>query len=113
VGIHVLHWAAEIGAAVLAIIVGTLLWTVHLQRLVRARTAELEAKNRELERESSDRRQALEALQVADHRLLMAMQAAQLRTWHWDVIQDRFEVVGERPPELGPPLPPSGGLDRF
>ena len=114
VGIHLLRWATEIGVGALVIVVGTLFWTLHLQRLVRVRTAELEKKNAELERESADRRQALEALQLSDNRLRMAMEAAQLRTWHWDVVNDRFEVVGERTPELGPPLPAAGnGLDRF
>ncbi|HEX6051762.1 MAG TPA: PAS domain S-box protein, partial [Gemmatimonadaceae bacterium] len=78
------------------------------QRLVRKRTAELEAKNVELQRESAERRHALEALQLTEKRLLMAMEAAQLRTWHWDVLADRFEIVGERRPEHGPPPPPAG-----
>ena len=98
----------------LLVVVATLFWTLRLQRLVRKRTAELEAKNRELERESTDRRQALEALQLTEKRLLMAMEAAQLRTWHWDVASDRFEVVGERPVELGPAPPPAGSaMDEF
>src|SRR5207237_5528775 len=59
-------------------------------------------------------RGALEALQRSDKRLSMAMEAAQLRTWHWDAASDRFEVAGERTAEMGPPLPPAGnGLERF
>ena len=108
------RWAHEIAAGVLVALVATLFWTLRLHRLVRARTAELEAKNRELEQESSDRKTAIDALQLADHRLRMAMQAAQLRTWHWDVATDRFEVIGDRPTELGPPLPDAGsGLEQF
>jgi two-component system cell cycle sensor histidine kinase/response regulator CckA len=109
-----LWWITEIGTGALVVTAATLFWTLRLQRLVRARTAELEAKNRELERESADRRQALEALQLSDKRLRMAMEAAQLRTWHWDVSADRFEVLGERAAEMGPPLPSSGsGVDAF
>ena len=109
-----LWWITEIGTGALLVTAATLFWTLRLQRLVRERTLELETKNRELERESADRRQALEALQLADKRLRMAMEAAQLRTWHWEVATDRFEVVGERPPEIGPPLPSSGsGLEAF
>ena len=107
------RWAHEIAAVVLVALIATLFWTLRLHRLVRAHTAELETKNRELERESADRKSAIEALQLADHRLRMAMQAAELRTWHWDVASDRFEVIGERPPELGPPLPEPGGVERF
>jgi PAS domain S-box-containing protein len=108
------RWAHEIAAGVLVALVATLFWTLRLHRLVRARTAELESKNRELERESSDRKTAIDALQLADQRLRMAMQAAQLRTWHWDVASNRFEVIGERPPELGPALPDaSSGIERF
>jgi PAS domain S-box-containing protein len=107
-------WAHEISAIVLVALVATLFWTLRLHRLVRARTAELEAKNRELERESADRKTAIDALQLADQRLRMAMEAAQLRTWHWDVVSDRFEVLGNRPAELGPPLPDAcSGLERF
>jgi PAS domain S-box-containing protein len=113
-GKPMLWWATEIGSAALLLTAATLFWTLRLQRLVRARTAELEAKNRELERESGERRLALEALQLSDSRLRMAMEAAQLRTWHWDVAGDRFEVVGQRPAELGPPPPSAGsGLDEF
>jgi PAS domain S-box-containing protein len=107
-------WAVHIAS--IAVIVATVayLWTVRLRRLVRERTAELESKNQELERESADRRNTVEALQLADKRLRMAMEAAELRTWHWDVASDRFEVVGERSPQMGPPLPaPSNGLERF
>ena len=108
-GASALRWITEIGTGVLLLVIATLFWTLRLRRLVRERTAaELEAKNRELERESADRRTALEALQLSEKRLLMAMEAAQLRTWHWDVTADRFEVVGERSPELGPPPPPPG-----
>jgi two-component system, cell cycle sensor histidine kinase and response regulator CckA len=113
-GRPMLWWATEIGSAALLVTGATLFWTLRLQRLVRERTAELETKNRELERESADRRQALEALQLSDNRLRMAMEAAQLRTWHWDVASDRFEVVGERTPEMGPPVPAAGSaIDRF
>src|SRR5215204_7604398 len=109
-----LWWATEIGTGALVITAATLFWTLRLQRLVRERTAELEAKNRELERESSDRRWALEALQLSDNRLRMAMEAAQLRTWHWDIASDRFEIAGERAAELGPELPSAAaGMDRF
>ena len=109
-----LWWITEIGTVALVITAATLFWTLRLQRLVRARTVELEAKNRELERESADRRQALEELQLTDKRLSMAMEAAQLRTWHWDVASDRFDVLGERRQEMGPPLPPSeSGLEAF
>src|SRR5262245_45050102 len=90
-----LRWISEVGTGALLVVAATLFWTLRLQRLVRARTAELEAKNRELERESANRRNALEALQLTDKRLLMAMEAAQLRTWHWDALADRFELVGE------------------
>ena len=109
-----LWWITEIGTGALVITAATLFWTLRLQRLVRERTAALEAKNRELERESADRHQAIEALRLADKRLRMAMEAAELRTWHWDVAADRFEVVGERPPEMGPTLPPPpSGLETF
>ena len=107
-GRPVLWWATEIGSAALLLTAATLFWTLRLQRLVRARTAELETKNQLLEKESADHRQALEALQLSESRLRMAMEAAQLRTWHWDIAADRFEVVGERKPEMGPP-PPSAG----
>jgi two-component system cell cycle sensor histidine kinase/response regulator CckA len=103
-----LRWITEIGSGALFVTAASLFWSLRLQRQVRQRTAELETKNQELERESADRRQALEALQLTEKRLLMAMEAAQLRTWHWDVAADRFEVVGARPPELGP-APPSPG----
>jgi len=110
----ILWWATEIGTGALVITAIALIWTLRLQRLVHKRTAELESKNRELERESADRHQALQALQVSDKRLRMAMEAAQLRTWHWDVVNDRFEVVGERTREMGPPPPVAGsGLDSF
>ena len=113
-GRPVLWWVTEIGSAALFVTAATLFWTLRLQRLVRARTAELEAKNRELERESMDRCHALEALQLSESRLRMAMEAAQLRTWHWDVGLDRFEVVGERSRETGPALPLAGSsLERF
>ena len=113
-GRPVLWWATELGSAALVLTAATLFWTLRLQRLVRERTAELESKNRELERESADRRLALEAFQLSDNRLRMAMEAAQLRTWHWDIAADRFEVVGERTAELGPALPSaSAGVDRF
>jgi two-component system cell cycle sensor histidine kinase/response regulator CckA len=109
-----LWWITEIGTGALVITAATLFWTFRLQRLVRERTTALEAKNRELERESADRHQAIEALQLADKRLRMAMEAAELRTWHWDVAADRFEVVGERRPEMGPTLPPPpSGLETF
>ena len=107
-GESALRWISEVGTGALLVVAATLFWTLRLQRLVRARTAELEAKNRELERESADRRNALETLQLTEKRLLMAMEAAQLRTWHWDALADRFEVVGERYPELGPAPPPPG-----
>ena len=103
-----LRWISEIGSGALIVTAASLGWSLWLRRQVRQRTAELETKNAELERESADRRQALEALQLTEKRLLMAMEAAQLRTWHWDIAADRFEVVGARPPELGPP-PPSPG----
>ena len=113
-GKPLLWWASEIGSAALLLTAATLFWTLRLQRLVRERTAELEFKNRELERESADRRQALEALQLSDNRLRMAMEAAQLRTWHWDIATDRFELVGDRTPEMGPAPPSSpAGLERF
>ncbi|HUQ82510.1 MAG TPA: PAS domain S-box protein [Gemmatimonadaceae bacterium] len=109
-----LWWATEVGSAALLLTAATLFWTLRLQRLVGARTAELERKNQLLEKESADRRQALEALQLSDSRLRMAMEAAQLRTWHWDVAADRFDVVGERNPEMGPPLPAAGAaLQQF
>jgi len=103
-----LAWVTELGTGALAVTIVTLLWTLRLRRLVRERTAELEAKNAQLERESADRRHALETLQVTESRLRMAMEAAQLRTWHWDIAADRFEVVGERTPEMGP-MPPAAG----
>ena len=107
-------WAVHIASVAVIVAVVTYLWTVRLRRVVRERTAELESKHGEMERESADRRHALEALQVADKRLHMAMEAAELRTWHWDVALDRFEVMGERTSELGPPLPDPGvGLERF
>jgi len=107
-------WAVHIASVAVIVAVVTYLWTVRLRRVVRERTAELESKHEEMERESADRRHALEALQVADKRLHMAMEAAELRTWHWDVALDRFEVMGERTSELGPPLPDPGvGLERF
>ena len=113
-GKPLLWWAIEIGSAALLVTAATLFWTLRLQRLVRERTAELECKNRELERESADRRQALEALQLSDNRLRMAVEAAQLRTWHWDIAADRLELIGERTPEMGPPPPAShAGLERF
>jgi PAS domain S-box-containing protein len=109
-----LWWIHATAMGALVLVAVALLWTLRLQRLVRERTAELEAKNLELERESADRRQALETLQVTDNRLRMAMEAAQLRTWHWDVGTDRFEVVGERAAEMGPALSTQGsGLDAF
>src|SRR5215216_3063228 len=113
-GKPLLWWAIEIGSAALLVTAATLFWTLRLQRLVRERTAELECKNRELERESADRRQALEALQLSDNRLRMAVEAAQLRTWHWDIAADRLELIGERTPEMGPPPRSShAGLERF
>jgi two-component system, cell cycle sensor histidine kinase and response regulator CckA len=111
---RMLRWITEIGTGALVVTAATLFWTLRLQRLVYARTAELEAKNREIERESTDRREALEALQLSDKRLRMAMEAAQLRTWHWDIATDRFDVTGERPPEIVPPLPTAAsGLEAF
>ena len=103
-----IRWITGIEAGALLVMAGTLLWTFRLQRLVRKRTVELEAKNVELEKESADRRHALEALQLTEKRLRMAMEAAELRTWHWDVLADRFEIVGDRRPERGPPPPPAG-----
>jgi PAS domain S-box-containing protein len=60
-GARALWWITEIGTGALVVTAATLFWTLRLQRLVHERTAELEAKNRELERESGDRRDALEA----------------------------------------------------
>jgi two-component system cell cycle sensor histidine kinase/response regulator CckA len=109
-----MSWANEFGMAAHVVVVVLLFWTLRLHRVLRSRGVELEAKNRELEKESDDRRGALEALQLSDRRLGMAMEAAQLRTWHWDAASDRFEVTGERTVEMGPPSPPSGnGLERF
>jgi PAS domain-containing protein len=110
----VLSWANKFGIVAHIVVVVLLVWTLCLHRVVRSRRAELEGKNQELERESAERREALEALQLSDKRLGMAMQAAQLRTWHWDVTSDRFELVGDRTAEMGPPPPTSGdGLERF
>ena len=109
-----LWWATEVASLALVLTAATLFWTLRLQRLVRERTAELESKNRELERESADRRLALQAVQISDNRLRMATEAGQLRTWHWDIASDRFEIAGERAAELGPGLPSAAvGMDRF
>ena len=67
-GMPALWWATEIGSGALLVTAATLFWTLRLQRLVRERTAELEKKNRELERESADRREALEALLRSEER---------------------------------------------
>src|SRR4051812_45791281 len=110
----VMTWANEFGVAAHIVVVVLLFWTLRLHRVLRSRRVELETKNQQLERESNDHRGALEALQLSDRRLSMAMEAAQLRTWHWDAASDRFEVSGERTAEIGPPPPAAGnGLDRF
>jgi two-component system cell cycle sensor histidine kinase/response regulator CckA len=109
-----MSWTNEFGTAAHVVVVVLLFWTLRLHRVLRLRRVELEAKNRELEKESDVRRGALEALQLSDRRLGMAMEAAELRTWHWDAASDRFEVTGERTSEMGPPPPASGnGLERF
>jgi two-component system, cell cycle sensor histidine kinase and response regulator CckA len=110
----VMSWTNEFGMAAHVVVVVLLFWTLRLHRVLRSRRVELEAKNRELEKESDDRRGALEALQLSDRRLGMAMEAAELRTWHWDVASDRFEVTRERTAEMGPlPSASGNGLERF
>ncbi len=58
----------------------------YLSRDLEARTHELEATNRDLIREVGERERAEEARRLSEMQLRLAMEAADIGTWEWDLL---------------------------
>ena len=58
---------------------------------LKERAKELAAANRNLQSEIAARKQAEESLRESEERLRLALTAADIGTWHWDLVADRLE----------------------
>lgn len=69
----------------LTIALAAMLWTQILRQAVKRKTAELAAKNDELEKEIIVRKETQNALRLSEERLNLALTAAQEGVWDWDM----------------------------
>jgi signal transduction histidine kinase len=64
-------------------------------------------------RRAAERDHAAAALRASEARQALAVEAAELGTWRWDVAEDRFEGSARCRAMLDRPPPPSDGIERW
>lgn len=80
----------------------------HLEEIVKKRTAELELKNAELEKEICERIKSEKELRRIQKNLAEAQQIAHLGSWTWDIVENNlmwsdevYRIFGLAPQEFG------------
>jgi signal transduction histidine kinase len=71
--------------------------------------AELAQRNQELQAEIIERKRVEEALRTRETQLRLALEAAQIRLWHWDILSGEIRAIdtavdGEKSAVVDPPL---------
>ena len=73
--------------------------------LARARRGEsdLAQRNRELQEEINERKRIEKALRASDTQLRLALEAARMRAWYWDIQADQMRIADNEIPDLAMP----------
>ncbi len=107
-GLTIPHWIKWIMIVAPSLMLLSIIGSMILRRQVKARTAELFLKNTKLEEEISERKQAEEALRKSRGHLRLALGAARIAVWDWNIRENYTtwsdtaeEVLGFKPGSFG------------
>ena len=85
----------------------------QLEAKILERTQNLHDANAQLQQSIEERRLAERTLQRNEERLRLAMEAARMGTWDWDILADRVVYSVNLSAWLGLPIDTARGYDRF